>query len=148
MQSANAQRYDNKSLFSRAIGGGTCGTLRDATIVVSSMGMCASYAWSNQKTGFCIVGGQCFTSDSPDPSSTDYGFLAAFGAAEQAPCNTPGAMTCYTFASHTQATRRGNSLVPNKHVSGATQRRDAPMTAVGFRHLPQFASMHFALHTL
>jgi hypothetical protein len=121
--------------FTRPIGGGSCGNLRDATIVVSSMGMCASYAWSNQKTGFCIVDGQCFTSESTDPNSLDDGFQAAFDAAVQVPCNTPGAMTCYTFASQSQARRSKNRLAAVKQVTG-TARRQALTTVVGFLSFP------------
>jgi hypothetical protein len=108
--------------------------------------MCASYAWENQKTGFCIVGGQCFTSDrnstdidsmdnSTDIDYMDDGFLEAFNAAEQVPCNTPGAMTCYTFGSQTQGRRSKSRYAAAKRMTG-TARRQTLMTVVSFLAFP------------
>ncbi len=117
------------SFDARPIGGGSCGNLRDATIVVSSMGMCASYAWSNQKTGFCIVGGQCFTSNSTETNSVDDAFQEAFDAAEQVPCNATGAMACYTFGSQMQVRRSRSRSTAVTHLTG-TQRRQTLMPVV------------------
>jgi hypothetical protein len=79
----------------RPIGGGTCGNLRDSSLTVSSVGMCASYAWrSNSKGGFCMLSGtQCFTSDT---------FQQDYASTTQAPCNTSGVMKCYGFEAQQQ----------------------------------------------
>jgi hypothetical protein len=107
----------------RPIGGGTCGNLRDAT-VVSSVGMCASYAHTEGNSGFCVVSGtQCFTSDD---------FQSAYDAAEQADCNTTNVMTCYSFESQSQTSadsRRSDQGVAKRPHAG-TNRRSGDLTAV------------------
>ena len=52
--------------------------------------MCASYAWSVSKAGFCLVEGtQCFTSDA---------FMQDYADAVKAPCDSVvGVMRCYSF---------------------------------------------------
>ncbi len=90
------------SAFSRPIGDGTCGNLLDATTVVSSLGMCASYAWSNGQTGFCVVSGtQCFTSDD---------FLDAYSRSQSVSCGTADAMACYTFDQNQPPLRRSDKM--------------------------------------
>jgi hypothetical protein len=122
----------------RPIGGGTCGNLRDAATTVSSVGMCASYAWKNQKTGFCILEGtQCFTSSSSGSSSNDDGFQTAFDASEQVPCNTDGAMTCFTFESQPQARRSTN-------LAGGTRRSQLQLSMVCFSRM--FSLSHTQSH--
>ena len=107
----------------RPIGSGTCGNQRDATAVVSSLGMCASYAWSNGNAGFCVVSRtQCFTS---------VDFQMAYDAADKVQCAATGTMTCYGFATSKPAVRRlAIDLTGNKHVGTGTNRRAIQLTAV------------------
>jgi hypothetical protein len=81
----------------RPIGDGKCGNLRDASIVVGSAKMCASYAASKSYTGFCMfAGSQCFTSAD---------FSQDYEAGETTLCNEADAMECYTFDADKPARR-------------------------------------------
>ncbi len=73
--------------------------MRDASVVVGSVNMCASYAASKSSTGFCMFAGtQCFTSDD---------FSDAYAAAEQTDdCAAADAMQCYNFDTTAGAARR------------------------------------------
>jgi hypothetical protein len=82
--------------------GNTCGNLFDANLVVSSVGMCASYALQNQLSGFCILGGgQCFT-----PRTRETLVEQDIASIASVACSTPNAMTCYKFDQTTMAKRR------------------------------------------
>ncbi len=93
----------------RPVGSGTCGNLRDASALVSSVGMCASYAWSNGKNGFCLVkGSQCFTSDS---------FQDDYASAVQTNCTERNIMTCYTFEAYQSIKRRSNGIAHAEYAA-------------------------------
>jgi hypothetical protein len=85
-------------MMARPVGGGTCGNLRDAAAVVTSVRMCASYAWSKGNKGFCVFSGaQCFTSAD---------FTQAYKNAEGVSCSQTNSMECFSFdSSQTQARR-------------------------------------------
>jgi hypothetical protein len=95
----------------RPIGSGTCGNLRDASTLVTSVGMCASYAWSNGKNGFCLLkGSQCFTSDS---------FQDDYASAVQTNCTERDVMTCYMFVSAQRSVSRSNKGIASAEYSAS-----------------------------
>ncbi len=89
-----------------AIGGAhNCDNMNDASKVVSSVGMCASYAWDQGVSGFCeLGGGQCFV-----PASTSTNVETEFGKVQSQSCSTQNTMTCYKLDQPQQQRRRSGT---------------------------------------
>ncbi len=86
--------------------------MHDASKVVSSVGMCASYAWEQGVSGFCVLGGgQCFI-----PESKLTNVETEFGKVQSASCSTQNIMSCYKLGQQQQLRRSGAEVKDVSHA--------------------------------
>lgn len=101
----------NFSTDGRALGGGTCGTFKDATKIVASREQCYLYAVELGNPGFCMTRqSECFTAPNGDFESS----IGTYSYFNQTGCGTTGNgargyMDCY-YLYNSSFTGTGNGL--------------------------------------